>query len=225
MRCRNSYKKTACTFPYARTYKKESVFRLIRGKYRTTKIFNEKKELVTTNSRIDYRELKQSKGLWRPSNGIEREMPVLRGYELLAVDSSVLGSDTRQPRFVSHPRTERIVPRPPLFLHRISCNTELLSPETAALSRTRGEDIRARAPPSATSLPCSFSCSLSDSTSGPMFSAWYIAGREPEELSTHTLGSACRCYTSAGLCGQKRWPFALGVASCEPSIDDEARGG
>lgn len=164
MRCRNSYKKTACTFPYACTYKKESVFRLIRGKYRTTKIFNEKK----------------LKGLWRPSKGIEREMPVLRGYELLAVDSSVLGSDTRQPRFVSHPRTERIVPRPPLFLHRISCNTELLSPETAALSRTRGEDIRARAPPSATSLPCSFSCSLSDSTSGPMFSAWYIAGREPE---------------------------------------------
>lgn len=202
MRCRNSYKKTACTFPYACTYKKESVFRLIRGKYRTTKIFNEKKELATTKSRIDYRELKKLKGLWRPSNGIEREMPVLRGYELLAVDSSVLGSDTRQPRFVSHPRTERIVPRPPLFLHRISCNTELLSPETAALSRTRGEDIRARAPPSATSLPCSFSCSLSDSTSGPMFSAWYIAGREPESYPP-TLSARLVVATRVPACADK----------------------
>lgn len=72
-RCRNSYKKTACTFPYARTYKKESAFRYIRGKCRMTKIFNEKKELVTTKSRIDYREFKKLKGLWRPSNGIERE--------------------------------------------------------------------------------------------------------------------------------------------------------
>lgn len=203
MRCRDSYEKTACTFPYARTYKKESVFRLIRGKYRTTKIFNEKKELATTNSRIDYRELEK----------IERTLATFeRNRKGNACPSRVrtsrgrfIGSRIRYAatsfRFASTYRTNRPA-RPPLFLHRISCNTELLSPETAALSRTRGEDIRARAPPSATSLPCSFSCSLSDSTSGPMFSAWYIAGREPESYPP-TLSARLVVATRVPACAGK----------------------
>lgn len=57
-----------------------------------------------------------------------------------------------------------------------------------------------------------------------VFGTVHSRRRAREPSSTHTRSTACRCYTSAGLCGQKRWPFALGVASCEPSIGETRRG-
>lgn len=57
-----------------------------------------------------------------------------------------------------------------------------------------------------------------------VFGTVHSRRRAREPSSTHTRSTARRCYTSAGLCGQKRWPFALGVASCEPSIGQTRRG-
>lgn len=57
-----------------------------------------------------------------------------------------------------------------------------------------------------------------------VFGTVHSRRRAREPSSTHTRSTACRCYTSAGLCGQKRWPFALGVASCEPSRGETRRG-
>lgn len=106
-------------------------------------------------------------------------------------------SGVRTRFFVTRPRTERIVHLCSLVVSRVTRRFYLA--KQRHFGRAREEAAAADTGP----LPSSFSRSLFDSTSGPMFSARYIVGGEPESHHPPTLVAPLVVATRVPACAGK----------------------
>jgi len=121
---------------------------------------------------------------------------------------------------------DRVLGGPILFVRPSLTPRSFLSRTPLFRARTHTHvRIHPHAPVLQGSILLSFARSLSDSTSGPMFSTWCIAcGQERSERgrerksATHSRSRVRLLPVHTNVClfaRQKRRPFALGVVSCE----------